>query len=261
MSRDNIDKIAENNEDRILLAKIWDKINFGIRRNIPANTAFLSQRELNLSRFLFGQLDGLTTFGGYQNAERQMLVYLPEYLDQSYLMCDDSPICCIRAKFYENDAPSHRDFLGALLGCGIARATVGDILVNQGYCDFFTTAEIAPHVLQSLSSAGKAKLQLETIPLTSAAIPEVKFREIRDTLASVRLDNIVSSGFSISRSNAVQLIHNGKASIDGLPCEKPDKPILTGAKISVRGLGKIELHQINGTTKKGRISVLIHRFL
>ena len=73
-----------------------------------------------------------------------MLVYLPEYLEAAYLMEEDSPVVCLRATYYEADTLSHRDFLGALMGAGIARETVGDICVGQGSCDFFVTAEIAP---------------------------------------------------------------------------------------------------------------------
>ena len=85
--------------------------------------------------------------------------------------------------------------------------------------------------------------------------------EIKDTLASLRLDSVISSGFRIGRSLASQYISAGKASIDGLPCEKPDKPVAEGSRVSVRGLGKIRLAQINGKTKKDRISVVIHRYI
>jgi hypothetical protein len=60
MNRENIEKIAHSSEDRMLLAKVWDKIQSGIRRNIPSNTAFLSPRELDMTRYLFGDLEGLS---------------------------------------------------------------------------------------------------------------------------------------------------------------------------------------------------------
>ena len=85
MDRNNIEKIAQTSEDRLLLAKLWDKINAGLRRNIPANTCFLSPRELEMARFLFGQPEGLRTFGGYDGAERKMLVFLPDYLEEGSL--------------------------------------------------------------------------------------------------------------------------------------------------------------------------------
>ena len=261
MDRNHIEKIAHTPEDRLLLAKLWDKITAGMRKNIPANTCFLSPRELEMTRYLFGDVPGLYAFGGYADAERKMLIYLPEYLEADALYDSDSPCVCLRAGFYQADSPSHRDFLGALMGAGIGRETVGDICVGKSQCDFFVTAEMAPHLLQSFTSAGRTKLHLSQIPLAQAQIPEPEVREIKDTLASLRLDSVISSGFRIGRSLASQYISAGKASIDGLPCEKPDKPVAEGSRVSVRGLGKIRLVQINGKTKKDRISVVIHRYV
>lgn len=243
------------------MAKVWDKIHAGMRKNIPASTCFLSLREQVLCRYLFGQLDGLYAFGGYEDAERKMLIYLPEYLDESFLDSEDSPLVCLRATFYEGDSPSHRDFLGALTGAGIGRETVGDICVGNGGCDFFVTAEIAPYVEQNFLSAGRTKLHLQRIALEAVSVPEPETVEIRDTLASLRLDSVISAGFRIGRSAAAQYVTAGKAAIDGLPCEKPDRAVAEGATISVRGLGKIKLATVNGQTKKGRISVTIHRYV
>ena len=214
-----------------------------------------------MARFLFGDLEGLHRFGGYEGAERQMLVYLPDYLDADVLTEDDSPLVCLRATFYEGDNPNHRDFLGALMGAGIARETVGDICVGQGICDFFVTAEIAPYVLQNFTGAGRTKLHLEQIPLCDVSVPEPETKEIKDTLASLRLDSVISAGFRVGRSAAAQYVTSGRAAINGLPCEKPDKAVEEGAKISVRGLGKILLRTVNGQTKKGRISVIIDRYI
>lgn len=261
MDRNNIEKIAQTPEDKLLLAKLWDKINAGMRKNIPAHTNFLSPRELDLASYLFGQPEGLHAFGGYGDAERKMLIYLPDYLEESTLMDADSPCICLRAVFYQGDSPSHRDFLGALMGAGIGRETVGDICVSRGSCDFFVTQEIAPYILQNFTSAGRTKLHLEQIPLDQVSIPDPEVKEIKDTLASLRLDSVISSGFRIGRSLAAQYVSAGKAAIDGLPCEKPDKTVSEGAKISVRGLGKIRLYAVNGKTKKDRISVVIHRYV
>lgn len=261
MNRTNIEKIAKTPEDRLLLAKLWDKIDAGMRKNIIASTCFLSPRELELSRFLFGTPEGLYEFGGYSDAERKMLIYLPDYLEESALTEEDSPVICLRATFYQGDSPSHRDFLGALIGAGISRENIGDICVGKGCCDFFVTQGVAPFLLQSFTGAGRTHLHLEQIPLAAVSIPEPEVKEIKDTLASLRLDSVISSGFRIGRSLASQYVTAGKAAIDGLPCEKPDKPVTEGAKISVRGLGKIKLVKINGTTKKDRISVVIHQYI
>lgn len=261
MDRNRIDKIAQSPEDKLLLAKLWDKINAGIRKNIPANTCFLSPRELEMSRYLFGDEPGLFAFGGYDEAERKMLCWLPDYLEEDYLQGDDSPLVCLQANFWDGDTPSHRDFLGALTGFGLARETLGDICVGKGSAFFFVTEEIAPYILQNFLSAGRTHLHLQAVPLSRLELPEPETKEIRDTVASLRLDSIVSSGFRIGRSLAADYIAAGKAAIDGLPCEKPDKPVAEGAKISVRGLGKIKIRSVGGHTKKGRISVVIDRYV
>ncbi len=260
MDRTNIDKIAQNGEDKLLLAKLWDKIQPGIQREIPANSGFLSLREQELARLLFGNVPGLTAFGGYEDAERKMLIYLPEYLTEDSLM-EDSPVACLRSNFYHTESPTHRDFLGALMGCGIRRECIGDICVGENSCDFFVTQEIAPYLLEQFDSAGRVKLKLTQIPLQQAHIPAPEFTEIRDTVASLRLDSILSSGFRIGRSLASDLVAAGKAAIDGLPCEKPDKQVVQGMKLSLRGYGKIKLESVGGQTKKGRISVVIHRYI
>ena len=198
MERSGIEKIAKNPEDRLLLAKLWDKINAGVRKNIPANTCFLAPRELELAGFLFGNLPGLYRFGGY---------------------------------------------------------------VEPGRCLFFVTAEITPYVLDNLREAGRTKLHLKQLPLLGLSMPEPEFQEIRDTMASIRLDSVIASGFRIGRSLAADYVNAGKVSIDGLPCEKPDKTVSVGSKISVRGLGKIKLSQIGGRTKKDRIAVTIQKYV
>ena len=261
MDRNNIEKIAQTPEDKLLLAKVWDKINAGVQRNIMASTGFLTPRELQMCRYLFGDLPGLTAFGGYDGAERQLLVYLPDYLDGSALQEEDGPVNCIHGTFHESETVSHRDLLGALMGAGIGRETVGDILVGNGCCDFFVTAEIAAYVEQNFDSAGRTRLRLERIGLAEVSVPEAETKEIKDTLASLRLDSVISSGFRIGRSSASDYVSAGRVAIDGLPCEKPDKAITEGTTISVRGLGKIKLTTVNGQTKKGRISVVIHRYV
>ena len=133
--------------------------------------------------------------------------------------------------------------------------------MGKGSCDLTRTAQIPPYLLSSFTSAGRTHLQLEAISLSDVQVPEPEIKEIKDTLASLRLDSVISSGFRISRGAACDFISAGKAAIDGLPCEKPDKQIAEGAKISLRGMGKIKLAKINGTTKKDRISVVIQRYV
>lgn len=252
--------LADSREEEMLLAKVCERIRTAQSRNVPGATGFLSKREQMLtSELLRGQ--DFRFFGGPGTAEREICCYLPEYLDESWLLSGESPIAAVRASFREEETLSHRDFLGSLMGCGIKRETVGDIYVNQRSSDFLVTREILPYVLQNLNSAGRVKLTLSEIPLTEVQTPEAKVKQIRDTVSSLRLDGVVSSGFALSRGKAAEAVTAGKVELNYLMCQKGDKAVSEGDVISLRGLGKIRLKEVGGNTKKGRISILIERYV
>lgn len=255
-----LDRVAENGEDRLLLARLYDKLTGAERRNVPGVTCFLAPREQVLVQRLLPELP-LQFFGGHPEAERAVACYLPDYLDEHFLTAPDGPVAAVRAEFYEKDALTHRDFLGSLMGLGIKRETVGDIFVDRGSCDFLVTREILPYVLDNLTSAGRTRLSLREIPLEKVSGPHYSVKELRDTVASLRLDALVGAGFGLARGKAADLIAAGKVSLDGLPCVKPDKPVAEGGKISARGYGKVVLKEISGRTKKDRISIVLEKYV
>ena len=112
-----------------------------------------------------------------------------------------------------------------------------------------------------LTSAGRTKLSLQEISLADIQLPQQAVKTVRDTVPSLRLDGIISSGFSISRGKAADYVSAGKAELNYLPCMKGDKQVSEGDLVSVRGLGKLRLEKVGGNTKKGRISIEISRFL
>ena len=190
-----------------------------------------------------------------------MCCWLPDYLDEGWLSSEDGPCAAVCAEFFTGDRLSHRDFLGALMGAGIKRETVGDIFVRDGRCDFLVTREILPYVLQNLTSAGRARLTLRELALSELEIPAAQVKTVRDTVSSLRLDSVVSAGFGLSRGKAALYIESGKAELNHMPCVKSDKTVCEGDVVSVRGLGKIRLEELSGTTKKGRTGIVISRFV
>lgn len=144
----------------------------------------------------------------------------------------------MRASFYEQDRLTHRDFLGSLMGSGIKRETVGDIYVAGGSCDFLVLREILPYVLQNLTSAGRTKLSLQEISLADIHFRSRRSKPSATPLPSLRLDGIISSGFSISRGKAADYVSAGKAELNYLPCMKGDKPGLRGGPRVRPGTGK-----------------------
>lgn len=250
-------------EDRILLAKILDRAEQSQSRNIPVSTDFLSPSQLAEARILL-RLAGISEnayaiLGGYHHAERNLLLFIPDWLDHSdsAAIQAQAPIRFLRAKFRPEDQISHRDLLGSLMALGIVREKTGDILVSPDSADCIILDSIESFLLQNWTTAGRTKLHITRIQSWEIQVPEASIREIRDTVQTLRLDAIFSSGFRMSRGKASDFIRSGRVQVNWLPCIKPDRILSEGDVISARGLGKFKLQSIGGTTKKGRIAINI----
>lgn len=249
--------LAESEEERYRLELVCGRMERAKEREIPAASCFLSLREQALVRLL---LPDCRFFGGTAETERAVAFYLPEYLTQEdYFL--DGPIACLRAHFYEENTLTHRDVLGALMGAGIRRETVGDICLHGRTCDIFVLAELKKYLLDNLVSAGRVYLRLEEIPLAQAERLPQKLRELRLTVSSLRLDALVSAAFHLSRGRAVELICGGAAAVNSLTCLKPDRSVAQEDVISLRGLGKLRLLECGGMTKKGRIALTVGKYV
>ena len=122
-----IAKTAQEPEDRLLLARILDKYEQMERRNIPTAAVFLSPRERAMAQSLLnaaGIRSGYLFDGGYPDAERTRLLFLPDWAGEGH-----DALAFLRASFRGADsALSHRDILGSLMALGVTRERVGDIL-------------------------------------------------------------------------------------------------------------------------------------
>lgn len=259
-----LDRVSTDREERLLLAKVLDKATQAQSRNIPAYTDFLSPQQQVLSQDLLRLAglseEGFVALGGYTGAERKILLFLPDWMDPEDAAAQ-SPLCCLRAAFREEFQLSHRDLLGSLMGLGIVREKVGDILVEAESADLVVLDTVADFLLQSWNSAGRARLTVSQIQMEDLHVPQVQCEEIRDTVSSLRLDAVASTGFQMARGKAAALVESGRVQVNWRECTKPDKLLEAGDTISARGFGKIELSSVGGVTRKGRISIVVKRYL
>ena len=255
-----LDRAASSPEERLLLGHVWDKYEQCRLKNLPAATAFLSpQEQLAASRLLqaIGAGEGFTFFGGYEGAERQCLCFLPEWAWE----VEEGLVRALRCTWHQSGELTHRDFLGSLMGMGVTRESVGDILVSHESADVLVRGGVADFLLQSWDSAGRVHLKVEEIPLAHIHIPVAKTKIIRDTVPQLRLDCVVSSGFSISRGKAAEAIEGARVQLNWAECRKCAAEVAQGDTISLRGLGKCTVEEIGSQTKKGRIFISIKRYL
>lgn len=254
-----IGKIAQESEDKLLLARIWDKYEQMERRGIPTASVFLSPREQAMAQTLLnsaGIRNGYLFDGGFPEAERKRLMFLPEWAENG-----DEELAFLHAAFHGSDSTlTHRDILGSLMGLGITREQVGDILIAPHSADVIAAPQMAEFLLREWDSAGRVRLSVSQITREELTMPQVKITEVSDTVSSLRLDAVVSAAFSMSRSKAAELIAAGRVSLDHMPCVKIDKAVAQDSTITARGYGKAVVRDCSRVSKKGRIILVIDRY-
>lgn len=259
-----LDRVGAVADDRMLLAKVLDRAEQAQNRNIPAATDFLSPQQqmmtLDLLRLAGIPESGFVRLGGYDGAERNLVLFLPDWMEAENA-ADQSPIRCLRASFRQEEKLNHRDFLGSLMGMGIVREKLGDILVGPDSADLMVLDSVADFLLQSWDSAGRAKLSVVEIDPLHVHIPVAQSQEVRDTVSSLRLDAVASTGFRMARGKAADLIASGRVQVNWRECTKPDKLLSAGDMVSARGFGKFELTEVGTITRKGRTSIVLKRYI
>lgn len=279
-------------EDDILINYIEDKRRQCEEQYIVTSTAFLDAREGALAEAELHYVDHLF-YGGYEDAERRVIVFIPEYYEgrstenykndykresgkridfnvdnniitdsTSILAEEDDPLAVLRVKIPKGSRKlTHRDYLGSILALGIDRNVTGDILVRDDGADIIILKSMAEFLLSNYTAAGRTTLATEIVPIGELELGAIKTSIKRDTLASMRLDNAVSSVFPMSRGKAQEFIQSGLVFVNNVQCTKPDKTIETGDKIVLRGKGRAIVLSCGSLTKKGRIPVEFEVFI
>lgn len=201
-------------------------------------------------------------WGGFEGAERQRLYIMP---DVSY---DPSealpPIPCLSIQWSPRSGGtrlSHRDFLGALIGLGIERRTIGDLLVLDDRCLIFCLPHMSEFIKDHLFLVGRVTVEVSEIESSDVVIPTPEFKEISGTVASLRLDNVIKLCSKTSRSESLNLIKSGKVFLDSREILNPSAKVVEGSRITIRGLGKFKLTAIGKTTKKDRVHIQIDAYI
>ncbi len=245
-------KYAQNPEDKLFLAHVLDKESVCVHKNIPSEGDFLDARQQALVLAIAPHLTVKPTlWGGYADAERKMLFFLPEYLTEP----GADSLMIIKAEHRDAKPPGHRDYLGSILGLGVKREGVGDILVEDSGAQIIVRASLADFFLTNYTSAGRVHLSVSSLPISALEIPEKEPVFKTASLASLRADAVLAAAFSVSRTLAAEAVRAGKVHLNNLPLLKGDKVLSVGDKVRWQGKGRFVLAETGGTSRKGRLFV------
>ena len=245
----------EKNE--FFLKRIRELANLSYQRDIVTFSDFLNLNEQNMVSSLKQQFPQVVmeTFGGYDNAERQMVAFHPDALAFTW----EYPIDCLKIepkaiKFSEN--LSHRDYMGALLNLGVDRSVIGDIIVQEKAAWFFCQSKMTEFFLENLCRVRHTHILITKVN-DPEEFPHPNLESINGTCASVRLDSLIALAFKASRSSMVSYIESGQVFVNGKLITSNGYEPKEGDIVSVRGKGRFIFDGVSHQTKKGRCGVHI----
>ncbi len=192
--------------------------------------------------------------GGWPDAERVQVCFHPAWAEAEFT----AQWVEIRwnAKFARVD---HRDLLGSLMALGMDRAFFGDLIALEDRAYLLVLPEVAVRLPMEWDKAGNTSIKVTLMDAAPQFTPP-KGEELRDTVASLRLDCILSSGMKTSRAKAAELIRAGTVSVDHAPEERTDRVLSAGQLLSIRGFGRIRLVTVGEPTRKDRLPVGLEIF-
>jgi len=258
--REKILRYYRGSDDGDLAARLLDLAENAQRNHKYKVSEFLDPYGYSIAETIgahYGNLELLSN-GGYNGAERVKAIFVNE----EFRGIPELAIEALAAKWDERYYQlTHRDVLGALMGLGIKREIIGDIIMCGQGCQMIIDASMTDFIIQDFKMIGAAPVVVSSFSLPDIAPREEKIKEIKTTVASLRLDVVAAAGFGTSRTTMSDEIGVGKLKVNWQDAKNSAQTIKVGDIISMRGRGRVEVCEVLGQTKKGRTSILLKRFM
>lgn len=254
----------------LIQAQARDKKTQATQNSMITNTQFLDlkQRQSVISIEKEHSSDVFTYYyGGFDDAERVVAVFIPTFFQFDDLNeffnenQDENPLTAIKITKDKFSTLGHRDYLGSLMGLGIKREMIGDIIVDDSGCYIICMKSISLYIMQNLEKIGRSTAKMTEVGLSEISNETANIEELFLSVSSLRLDNIIGSVFNLSRNSASEKIVGGIVYVNGEQKLKNDFRVEKGDKIVLRGKGKAVVYEIVGESRKGKIQLKIHRYV
>lgn len=258
-TREKIIRYYKGTEGEHTAVKLVDFAMQAVKNRKYKLSGFLTPFEQDMAGTIANSLGDLQVDfdGGFIGAERQRAAFC----HGDFAGTPNFEIAVIKAEWNGEFARlSHGDVLGAIMSLGIDREIIGDIIATKNFARIIVDKKLADYFVMNLTRIGNTAVKTELDELENIAPKEERVKEIKATVASLRADSIAAAGFGMSRSKAADEIAAEKVKLNWQTVKNSSQSIKQGDILSMRGRGRLEVAEIRGQTKKGRISVFLKRF-
>ncbi|SJZ30635.1 YlmH family RNA-binding protein [Selenihalanaerobacter shriftii] len=259
--REKLMSHVEDEEEELTIASTLDKVELALKRHEPTFTNFLNPYQRSLLNPILDQIYDLKyrEYGKFKQAERKRIGLMPDYY---MLELVEEPLAVLEIKGnFKFESVSHRDFLGAILGTGIKREMVGDLVIGSNKCQAIVAEEIKEYLTLQLDKVHRVPVDIEEISQERLEVAPERIKKIKSTVASLRLDSVASSGFTTSRSKMAKEIKAGNVKLNWKVENDSAKIVDIDDIISIRGRGRVEIDKRLGKSRKGRIKLVLKRYI
>lgn len=219
----------------------------------PYLTSFLNPRQLFIVQAVIGQYEDIEhqAFGGYDEAEQQRVLLYPPYYEPT---AADFEISLVEINYPTKFAElTHGQILGSVLGAGIARDTLGDIINDQERWQFFIDEKMKDFIFMQVDHIGRTASHLEERALEEKVTTTSKWESKELVVSSLRIDVVLARALNLSRNRAKKLIKDQRIKINWVDIERPDLELEEYDIVSIRGYGRLQIREQLGTTRKENI--------
>ena len=258
-TREKIIRYYKGTEGEHMAVKLVDFAAQAVRNRKYKLTGFLTPFEQNMAETIANSLGDLHVEfdGGFVGAERQRAAFCHEDFEGTPVF----EIAVIKAEWNGEFARlSHSDVLGSIMSLGVDREFIGDIIATKNFARIIVDKKICDYFVANLTKIGNTSVNTLADELENISPKEERVKEIKATVASLRADSIAAAGFGMSRSKAATEISAEKVKLNWQTVKNASQSIKEGDVLSMRGRGRLEVSEIRGQTKKGRIGILLKRF-
>ena len=264
-------------EEQIVYSHFDDMYKMAHKRGIPIYSDFAGLNEIGimyrllLDKHVPPDLNNnyVVLYGGYEQAERRMICFLPDYY---YGEIDkiEFPIACVKIEPVNRkfcDSLNHRDFLGTVMNVGLTRSQIGDIIVkkeeyngNASYAGYVFCKNNKAELLTDITRVKHTTVYAQITDCRKILF-EQEYKEISGNVPSLRLDAIIAAAIRLSRSKCLALIRGGSVYLNGRCCMESAEIVNSNDIISIRGYGKYMIGEVSSLTRKGRFNITVRQYI
>lgn len=265
-------KLCTKDDDKILVAKLLDKMNFTSQKNQIQVTDFLDGYQQKLCTKILQQAKYKTYifYGGYEESERKILFLFPDKLfdlvqaplQNNKMVQNEIEVISIILPNDLRNKYHHRDYLSAVMKLGIKREKVGDILVREDGADIIVQKDISEYLLANLQELTRfRKSEIYIKELSKLEIVDLKMETMTIIVTQLRLDTLIAEILHISRTKANEIISQERVFVNYEAKTKNSIILQQGDLLTVRGKGKYKIGNILAQTSKGKLRVEIEKYI